>query len=128
MTNLGKSLCVFTLTLAAAAPAMAAMDEHNACDADTTIQVGDMGAVNEATLQRHIEDLNSELHRVNVIRSARTLRLSYKREIREHLDEMQDAMDQLHTVMYNNGCEAALHGMSVTARLDAMEKRLAEQK
>ncbi len=123
MNTVSKYMTALALALAAAMPVMAASDQHPACDSNTTIDVGDMGAVNEETLQRRIEDTKAELRRVSMVRGAQTLRLSHKRALRGHLEQMQVAMDKLHTVMYNNGCEAALHGMSVEARLEALEKR-----
>ena len=109
------------VTLALTAPAMAEGDHHRVCNNDATVELGKMGTVNEEALQRHIDKVKAQMKKV---RHARGSHMSQKLELKRHLSEMQDAMQELHNQMYAEGCENAMHGASVETRLEVMENRM----
>jgi len=51
-------------------------------------------------------------------------RLTRKRELRQHLSEMQVAMLEIHNQMYAKGCEGARHGASIDVRMRVLEKHM----
>ncbi len=118
-------LSVLALTLTV--PAMADSATHVVCDAAATVDVATMGAATEAVLQQHIDELQARLHRVVTPRQSRVAGLAQRQQTKQHLAQMQDAMVELHTAMYERGCTSALHGVPVEQRLAILERRLAEQ-
>lgn len=121
MNKFSKYLLAPVVTLALITPAMAEGDRHRGCDNEATVELGKMGNVNEEALQQHIDKVKEQMKKV---RHARGSHVSQKLELKRHLSQMQAAMQALHDQMYAEGCENAMHGASVEARLEVMEKRM----
>jgi len=102
-------------------PAIAGKNQHSDCDSDVKIKLGRMGMVNEASLQVHIDKVKAQMKKV---RHARGSHESQKRELKQHLLEMQAAMQTLHNQVYTSGCESAMQDASLETRLEVMEKRM----
>jgi hypothetical protein len=104
------------LSLGTAFSAMARDMNHDNCGGTTTISVENMGAVNETTLQQHIDAIQNELNNHYTHSNGWT-----DRQAKSHLVRMQNDMMQLHDKMVANGCSGALHGSSLETRVSALE-------
>ena len=105
----------------AAAPAISQPMDHAGCKSDLTEYVNKMGIVNEATLRQHIEVAQSELDQV---RGMSTQNRERRIRLREHLQKMQQAMQDMHDLKLTGNCAAAAHGASLETRVEVLEKRL----
>jgi len=112
---------VVLLSFAAAAPAISQPIDHAGCKSDLTVYVNKMGIVNEATLRQHIEVAQSELDQV---RGMSTQNRERRIRLREHLQKMQQAMQDMHDLKLTGNCAAAAHGASLETRVEVLEKRL----
>lgn len=120
MKTIYKYLLV--LMMSASVPlAMAEEDHHRNCRDEASVEIDEMGVVNEEALQTHIDRVKEQMRNVHNTSGPRGAK---KRELKKHLTEMQVAMQALHDQMYEEGCNAAKHGVSVEARVDVLEKRI----
>jgi len=109
------------LSLAAAVPAISQPMDHAGCKRDVTVYVDKMGIVNEATLRQHIEAAQRELDQV---RGMSTQNRERRMRLRDHLQKMQQAMQDMHDLKLTSDCAAAAHGASLETRVEVLEKRL----
>lgn len=121
MKQVHKHLLASVLTLAFLSPAMAEEHQHVVCDENAKIEVDNMGMVNEAALQKHIDKMQVQLTKV---RHARGSHVSKKRELKQHIADMQEAMKELHKEMYIGGCKESMHGAPLETRVNMMQKRI----
>jgi hypothetical protein len=128
MKKMHKQLLAVVAGIALASPLMAAEDGHtghasqSGCDDKGVVAVDEMGIVNEALLQQHIDKVKAQMERIHTLSGPRVAQ--HRREMRQHLAEMQSAMQQLHNLMYAGGCDATQHGASLDVRVQVVEKRL----
>jgi len=109
------------LSLAAVTPAISQPMDHAGCKGNVTVYVDKMGIVNEATLRQHIEAAQRELDQV---RGMSTQNRERRIRLREHLQKMQQAMQDMHDLKLTGNCAAAAHGASLETRVEVLEKRL----
>lgn len=121
MNTMRKQLLASVVSMALLSPVMAAENHHSDCNSGSTVGIGKMGMVNEASLQAHIDKVKAQMKKV---RHARGSHVSQKLELKRHLSDMQAAMQELHDQMYAEGCEASIHGASLETRIEVMEKRM----
>jgi len=112
---------VALLLLAAASPVISQPIDHVGCKSDVTVYVDKMGIVNEAMLRQHIEAAQTELDQV---RGMSTQNRERRIRLREHLQKMQQAMQDMHNLKLTGNCAAAAHGASLETRVEVLEKRL----
>jgi len=79
-----------------------------------------MGMVDEEVLLAHIDKVKEQLKKVR----ASKFHDNQKLELKQHLLNMQEAMEELHNQMYADGCKEARHGASVETRVDVLEKQV----
>jgi len=91
---------------------------HDNCGGTQTVEVPGMGNVNEAALQRHIDETQARLNR-----HATRGYWPTARNAKSHLESMQRAMIRLHDQMVNTGCAGAVHGASLKTRISVLEER-----
>ena len=121
MNLIHKHLLASVMSIALLSPAMADETHHQGCKDEATVKLGSMGVVNEKALQDHIDKMNEQM---NKVRHAGSTRLGQDKELKQHMADMQAAMQELHNQMYAGGCEGAIHGASMETRVEVMEKRL----
>ena len=109
------------LLVSVAPPALSQPADHVGCKSDVTVYVDKMGIVNEATLRQHIEAAQRELDQV---RGMSTQNRERRIRLREHLQKMQQAMQDMHNLKLTGNCAAAAHGASLETRVEVLEKRL----
>ncbi len=109
------------MTVTLAAPASGRDPARGTCRNGGVIEVHKMGTVDAALLQEHIDEVTSRLKRAG---HGRGSRLSYTRDARQHLADMQVAMQVLRDEMYLSGCDEARDGASLDARVEVLEKRM----
>lgn len=115
------SLLVNILTITYLSSALAEGEKPSDCVSNAKVEVGAMGMVDEVILQKHIDKMQGQLKRV---RHARGSRLSQKTEMKQHISDMQAAMQELHKEMYVGGCKESMHGAPVEVRVEMIQKRM----
>ena len=120
MNTIHKHLLASVISIAFLSPVMADETHQNGCE-NATVKLGSMGVVNEQALQEHIDKLNEQMTRV---RHAGSSQLTKNKELKQHIEDMQAAMQELHNQMYAGGCKEAIHGASMETRVEVMEKRI----
>lgn len=100
---------------------LAGESDHVGCD-QVKVNAGMMGIVNEQTLQKHINQVKTSL---DEIKSKPGRHADERRKmLGVHLANMRNVMEDIHAMKVNHGCTEAMHGSSVKARLDYMEKNI----
>jgi hypothetical protein len=117
-----KNILATVIGVTLASPVMAEEHKHDSCGDKESVSINEMGIVNEALLQQHIDKTKGQMERVRHLSGPQVAQ--HKREMKQHLTEMDAAMQLLHNLMYAEGCEASLHGASAEVRLQVVEKRL----
>lgn len=105
-------------------PAFSQQGRHEKCGSNIKISLDDIGKVNETRLQAIIDTTEKSLSNASH-HHGRGARLSYSRPIKQHLQEYQAAMQDLHDKMYISGCKSARHEASLEARVEVLEQKLA---
>jgi phage shock protein A len=116
-----RFLIAALLLTAVTSPAISQSNDHAGCGNNVTVYVDKMGIVNEKMLRQHIEAAQTELER---IRGMSTQSRERRMRLREHLDKMQRAMQDMHDLKLTGDCAAAAHGASLETRVGVLEKRL----
>ena len=100
--------------LTAASPAISQPMDHAGCKNNVMVYVDKMGIVNETMLRQHIEAAQKELDQV---RGMSTQNRERRIRLREHLEKMQQAMQDMHDLKLTGNCAAAAHGASLETRV-----------
>jgi len=91
------------------------------CDGGVTVKLGQMGTVNETVILKHIDKMEQQMKNV---RHGRGSHVSRKKALKQHLSEMQVALQEIHDQKYAAGCKSAMGDASVEMRVEVMEKRM----
>jgi protein CpxP len=125
MKALSKILLASLLTIAFLSPAMAdekMMDKKaQDCEGGATVKLGQMGTVDEAALQKHIDVMKLQMKN---IRHGRGSHGSRKLALKKHLSEMEAAVQEMNDQKYAAGCKDVMSDASVKTRVEVMEKRM----
>ena len=109
------------LLTAVTSPAISQSNDHAGCKNSVTVYVDKMGIVNEKMLRQHIEAAQTELEQ---LRGMSTQSRERRMRLHDHLDKMQQAMQDMHDLKLTGDCAAAAHGASLETRVGVLEKRL----
>jgi len=114
---------LFIALLLVAVPVIVSAGEtdHVGCD-QVMVQADGMGTVDEQTLQNHIDEVKTTLEEIKK-RSGRQAG-ERRRLLSMHLSNMRSVMKEMHDMKLRQGCEEAMHGSSIEARLNFMEKHM----
>jgi len=121
MNAIYKYLVALVMMTFVVYPVLAEEDNHHGCSGDATVEAGQMGLVDEETLQAHIDKVKVQMGNVH---RARAFHGSHKIELKQHLSQMQSAMQALHDQMYAEGCNGAKNAASIESRVEVIEKRM----
>lgn len=125
MKTLPKKLLISVLalgmTISILSTAIAEEKKNPDCDAGATVKLGQMGTVNEESLLKHIEKMKLEMKKV---RHGRGSHLSRTKALKDHLSEMQVAVQEIHDQKYADGCKDTRSDASDSTRIEVMEKRM----
>lgn len=102
-------------------PAISGDLDHAGCDSSVTVYVNKMGIVNEKKLQEHIEAARRALEK---IQGMNTHDRERRFRLKEHFENMQQAMTEMHNLKLSGDCAAAAHGASLQVRIEVLEKRM----
>jgi chaperonin cofactor prefoldin len=121
MKTINMHILALVITGIFTSPAMATEAGHESCNDEALIHVDDMGMINEESLRNHMDKVKEQLQKV---RHARGSHLSQRLELKRHLSDMKDAMQEIHNQMYAKGCDVARHGASIDVRVQVIEKHM----
>lgn len=93
------------------------------CDAAVTVNHHGDEVLDEDALQKHIDGISEQMATVR-LRQTRGPQLNRTLELRRHLAQMREAMQELHDQMYLMGCRVKKQEVSLDARVEAMEMQM----
>lgn len=93
------------------------------CDEAVTVDHHGDEILDEEALQKHIDGISEQMDTVR-LRQTRGPQLNRTMELRRHLGQMREAMQELHDQMFLMGCRVEKQEVSLDARVEAMEMQM----
>ena len=93
------------------------------CDEAVTVNHHGDEMLDEEALQKHIDGISKQMDAVRLSHT-RGPELNRTLELRRHLAQMREAMQELHDQMYLMGCRVEKQEVSLAARVKAMEMQM----